>query len=272
MRLRLPSPSPALLLGLLLGSPLAAPACLPAPKVVEGTGSAAPEVAATPAPAPAPWRRLAVLGASASVGFGTELGRDDDQAIGLDQLLDLALLAEHEPPRLHATDLFFLNPTGWGELLIGQALEEEPSALVAIDYLFWFVYGGGKDEAQRLAELEQGLAWLGQFPGPLVIAEIPDMSAAVGKMLARSQLPAPKTLAAANRRIRAWAAARPATSVLVLAPRTGEGLIQDDQLHPTVRGLAELAIEALQALDPAGAADGDRVLADPAELERRAGG
>ncbi|MBC8328487.1 MAG: hypothetical protein ISR76_00220 [Planctomycetes bacterium] len=240
-------------------------ACLPTPRAAADPVLAPATAVAEPAADPAAWQRLAVLGASASVGYGTQ--GDGGRPVGLAEILDAALLVEHDPPAAHATDLFFINPEDWGRILLDQALAEEPTAVVAIDYLFWFVYGGKESEEQRLQELERGLAGLARFRCPLVLGEIPDMSASVGKMLARSQMPAAETLAAANRRLRAWAGDRDGTYLLVLAPRAGEGLIQADELHPTVLGLSGIALDALRAL-PGGvqAAERGDLLDDPEHL------
>jgi hypothetical protein len=88
-----------------------------------------------------------------------------------------------------------------------------------------------------------------------VLGDLPNMESAVGKMLSRSQMPAPATIAKANERIAAWAEARGNVILFPLAtlvedlkagrtivaggvefvPTAGR-LIQSDDLHPTFRG------------------------------------
>ncbi|RMH02577.1 MAG: hypothetical protein D6702_08440 [Planctomycetota bacterium] len=229
------------------------------------TGAAAPEVVA-------PWQRLAVLGASASAGFGIEAGGGP---VDLAELLDLAVLAPHRPPERQATELFFLNPEGWGELLVDRVKERRPTGVVAVDYLFWSVYGVKASEGERLAALERGLERLATLSCPIVLAEIPDMSAAVGGMLSRRQVPAPETLALANARLRSWAARRPNTVLLALDPALlAEPALQKDHLHPTLLGLAEIAVRALDGLDRLDGAPAptDTLLLDPEVLAARAAG
>jgi hypothetical protein len=138
--------------------------------------------------------------------------------------------------------------------------------VVAIDFLFWFGYGtmdakGGEidNEAERLALLEHGLGLLEDFECPLVLGDFPDMSAAVGKMLLPAQMPAKSTLPLLSKRVREWAAEREHVRVLAIAEvvqqlgsdgetrigrhafPAGTELLQPDQLHPTLEGLAGVA-------------------------------
>jgi hypothetical protein len=203
--------------------------------------------------------RVVVLGASVSCGFQAET--------------DLArALAASRPgraagPRSHADTLLFLAAAEHGPEQVRRAAAEQPTLVVAVDFLFWFGYGstnaaGGLlvSEAERLALLERGLALLEPLRCPLVVADFPDVSAAVGRgMLVEAQLPAPETLRALSRRVREWARARPDTLVLPLSElvpalvrhepvRIGRhlfaaeaDLLQDDLLHPTLEGLVAIA-------------------------------
>ncbi len=223
------------ILPLLLGLPALLAACALAP----GTASGPPA-----------WQRIAVIGASASAGFGTEL--EAGRAVLLAEVVDEALAAPHEAPRSFASEMFFLAPETWGPQQVAEAAAYQPTAVLAVDYLFWFLYGAAPDEEARLARLEDGLASLAPLRGPLVLGGIPDMSAAVGTMLVRSQVPAPATLARADARLREWTAARPGTVVLRFDPVADAARVQDDRLHPNLAGLASLALGALAAL-PGGA-------------------
>jgi hypothetical protein len=127
-----------------------------------------------------------------------------------------------------------------------------------------------RDESQRIATLERGLALLERFDArgiPVVVGDIPDMSPAVGRMLSRAQMPEADTIGRANARIREWARERPRVAVMPLArlvedlrsgtpftagrrswSETTDGpLIQRDQLHPTFAGTVALLARSEQA-------------------------
>jgi hypothetical protein len=217
-------------------------------------------------------QRVAVVGASASSGFGARVDLANGPTVTRTKadfatVLDATLTAEHEPVVGHASMLFFRNPTRAGPSLLGKALDAEPTLVVGIDFLFWFGYGSGtrqdpiRSEAQRLEMLEIGLKLLERVECPLIVGDFPDMSPAIGLMLSRSQMPKPETLEALNGRVRAWAATRPRVTVFPLATLVermrSEGaftvgghewpagssklLMQRDRLHPTAQGLVALA-------------------------------
>ncbi|MCP3902615.1 MAG: hypothetical protein GY715_03180 [Planctomycetes bacterium] len=237
----------------------------------------APVVRAADAPATqASTRRLldrvAVVGASASSGFGARVDLQRGATVTRSKadfatVLDALLTPEHERVTGHASMLFFRNPTKAGPSLLGKALQTEPTLVVGVDFLFWFGYGHGsrshpvRSESQRLEFLEVGLTLLEEVRCPLIVGDFPDMSPAIGLMLSRSQVPNTETLDALNERLRSWAASRPNVVVLPLADllermrsdhaftvgghRWPEGsatkLMQRDQLHPTALGLIALA-------------------------------
>ena len=217
--------------------------------------------------------RIAVIGASASAGFGCSMRekRDDGEYSGSFRLADMLKLACPDLT-IVTTDassgFFFLSPVANGAKAAKRARDFNPDCVVALDFLFWYCYGddapeGGplKSEADRLVKLEKGLAELATFEAPLVVGDIPDMSRAVGKMLSARQMPATETLAKANERFRAWAKDRANVRVVPLARMQQqlmeEGaleigtdrlvatkdapLLQRDELHPTPQGLAGLA-------------------------------
>lgn len=232
---------------------------------------------AAPRVAPAALQRLAVVGASLSDGYQV---RHDLAAV-----LDALVRAPHGPVTKSATLFFFANPleTGPGELELVSF--EDPTALVAVDFLFWYGYGTvnaeGKaivSEAERLILLEKGLALLDDFECPVVVGDFPDMSDSIGKMLIEAQVPAPETLERLNARLHAWAAEREHVAVVPLArtvetlragePFTIEGLaypagstarlLQADLLHPTQEGMVVIARLVARALVELGvAADAD---------------
>ncbi len=196
--------------------------------------------------------RLVVLGASASSGISLPGGLAD--AMGA------SIAAEHEAPLDVSSVLFFMMNDSSRKSLVKKAAEHRPSALIGIDFLFWYGYGDVAEE-ERVPLLEQGLAILDGFACPIVISEFPDMSPAVGLMLHASQVPTQKTLVALNARLKAWAAERPRVIVVPLVEtiaqmRAGTEItigalklpacaesryLQADKLHPTAEGLAVMA-------------------------------
>ena len=227
--------------------------------------------APAPSSAPSPLSRVAVVGASASHGYmiGMETG---GVPLDLAQALDLLIEVEHEEPFLAASSYLFSDPVRLGEAFVSAAHERRPTLVVAVDFLFWFVYSARQGEA-RMALLERGLSQLERFDCPLLISEVPDMSEAAGLMIPHAVMPPAKERNAANARIRAWAAERERAHLVplegfledlregeeielrgqTLAEGEGEGLLQWDRLHPTLEGLAWLAVmcadQAERALD-----------------------
>ncbi|MFN9125838.1 MAG: hypothetical protein ACK5WD_08405 [bacterium] len=262
------------------------------PSLAQVAPSPAPPAAATTAPTKTV--RVAVIGASASAGFGCvmrEQRGDGDYALGF-RLIDMIRLACPEL-EIVSTDMssgfFFLAPVKNGATAATRAADFKPDCVIALDFLFWYCYGddapsGGRlnDEAERLEKLELGLKELERFEVPVLVGDLPDMSPAVGKMLAPAQMPAKETLAKANARFAEWAKGRANIRVLPLADMQRQlmeeraleirgvrlestkqaPLLQRDELHPAPHGMAGLACavaaemkDALAAAPSADAAD-----------------
>jgi hypothetical protein len=209
------------------------------------------------------FKRIAVVGASVSGGFG--LPAEVGAPVVLGDALHAAVRGGHDPVLSAAESLFFLSPTAAAENTMTKVLPRQPTLVVAVDFLFWFGYGRVAREEERLGRLETGLAYLDRFSCPCVVGDIPDMSAAVGKMLAASQVPKKETLRRLNQRIRQWAKQRKRMVMIDLAAlmetlRTGKEarlgeyrgtrktLLQRDQLHTTLEGTAYLAVFSLEAV------------------------
>jgi hypothetical protein len=245
--------------------------------------SPAPVPAVVPSPALA---RVAVVGASLSAGFGLDRTLSD--------ALDASLAGPHGRLANHGDILMFTRPLRSGGEQVERALAGEPTLVVALDFLFWFGYGtigpdGGpmQSEAQRLAMLEKGLALFAEYEGPLVLADFPDMSRAIGKMLTREQVPDKATLGKLSERVRAFAKTRPKTWVLPfseLAQRLraerevrigrhtyppGAKLLQPDELHPTTEGLLAVGQLVLDELVQAGLVREDECLFEHEAAQRR---
>jgi|SRR5665213_1526951 len=221
--------------------------------------------------ADSPWQRIVMIGASASAGFvlSEPFGGTNTTKCKLNFYLDAAITAPHAPVKNLATSLMFMNPDAFAPMQVEAATNGNPTLVIAVDFLFWCCYGEGRTDADRAQRLEQGLKLLEQISCPLVIGDIPDVSSATNTgIIGPDQIPSPTALAAANERLKAWAAARPQVAVVPLAKfmRTvmdnqavtvhgqtlpagkTRGLMQNDRLHPTPRGDALLAISILDSL------------------------
>ncbi len=216
---------------------------------------------------PGPIARITTAGASASAGFGVftmkdsiigrvpggcSLGRTLKAAVG-----DSVVISDM------GTSMFFTAPHRFGRRIIERVNQNPPDILVAVDFLFWFAYGTiGADDAkmqtasERMASLDVGLDLLDTFQGPMIVGDLPDMSAAIGGFLSRSQVPSPKILNALNAKIMAWASERSRVRIFPLAKLLTElnaqepftigshrwettelnTVMQRDRLHPTLTG------------------------------------
>ena len=224
------------------------------------------------------WQRVVLIGASATSGMqdpnsssGTGL-----TYYGIQPYLDAALLGPHETVRNLGNRLFFFSPEPMGKRQVTGALKVAPSLVVGVDFLFWYCYGAVPEEEERLRRLDRGLAELETLKCPLVVGDIPDASGAAHGMLSPIQIPLRKTIESANKRIKAWAAAREQTAVIELArfmraaakndtikiqekqfDQTAS-LLQADKLHPTARGAAVLALAIAENALRAGGADAQK--------------
>jgi hypothetical protein len=242
----------------------------------------------------APWARIVIIGASVSHGFTASepFGGPKTKEYALDRYFNAALLAPHEPPQNLANAMFFMLPDDMGHAQIRQALTNQPTLVIGIDFLFWFCYGHGQTDRDRLDHFEKGLKLLEAVDCPLIIGDIPDASAAVYRMLSPREMPSPEARAAANRRLKQWAARHKQVTVVplaefmravaankaltmhghALARGTTRALLQNDRLHPSGRGCAALAVWVLDAF-MAGQPrlEASHVRWDPEEVWREAG-
>jgi hypothetical protein len=218
-----------------------------------------------------PWQRIVVVGASASAGFvlSEPFGGTNTANCKLNRYLDAAITAPHAPVKNLASALMFMNPETFGPMQIDAATNAKPTLVIGVDFLFWFCYGDGATDAERAQRFEDGLKLLEQIPCPLLVGDIPDASAATNTgIISAEQVPSDTARRAANKRLRAWAAAHPHVTVVPLAEfmratmanaaiKVHNGtlsagktraLLQADQLHPNPRGAAVLTLGILDAL------------------------
>jgi hypothetical protein len=254
--------------------------------VARAADSSVPAQAAAP-PRPQ-WDRVVMIGASVTDGYSAN--ETNYAKYRLSRYVDAALLAPHEPVRNLGHYLFFFGPEAAGAQQVAAALQARPTAVVAVDFLFWFCYGTGNSDAERAKQFEAGLKLLEPISCPLVVGDIPDASAAVGNMLTPQQMPSKAALAAANRRLKAWAAGRSNVVTVALSDfmrqatsnqkiiiqghtwKAGEtrSLLQDDMLHASASGCAALTVALFQAaygLPPGGSSAAPKSPPLPGEVQ-----
>lgn len=231
--------------------------------------------------------RIVVIGASVSRGFteAEPFGGEKSNLLRLDRYLDAALTAPHGKIINDSNHLFFVSVEKEASKQLDRVTRRDPTLVVGVDFLFWFLYGYPEKVGNRLELFDRGLELLSKIEAPLVIGDIPDSSAAIGHMLARPMVPDPETRAEANRRLAAWAATRPHVSILSLSafvessetnvaikagPLTLDAgttrlLLQPDRLHPTHPGCAALALAVMATLTDDGLKQ-EHVLWDPEKI------
>jgi hypothetical protein len=240
----------------------------------------------------AAWGRMVIIGASVSHGFTESQVGPKMTDYALDRYVNAALLAPHEPARNLAAVEFFLSPDEIGIMQIRQALTNRPTLVVGVDFLFWFCYGKGNTDQDRLDHFEKGLKLLEGLDCPLIIGDIPDASAAANGILSPDELPSPAVRIAANRRLKEWAAQHKQVTVVplaefmraasaneaisvhghVIARGTTGALLQEDRLHPSRRGCAVLAVSIFDTfLAGHPGSDAMQVRWDPDEVLQAAG-
>ena len=202
------------------------------------TQSVSPTIPPTPIVAGHLYDRIAVVGASASDGFGVSVRADAPpvdltakKPIPIRMNLSDVLRYAATPGRVimhhYSSGFFFANPGEIGQGEIYRALKIKPTLVLGLDFLFWYVYGTVTAEgkpmatgADRLSNLELGLEQLDRIVNagiPLVIADIADMHDAIGKMLSENQVPDVQTIENANTRIMEWVKARPLVKIMPLS-------------------------------------------------------
>lgn len=143
-----------------------------------------------------PLDRIAIVGASVSAGFGGTAFSDA-----------FAAAAKGAAVKGAADVMLFRDPIGETKNQIEQAVTFKATTIVALDLLFWDVYGSSDpswhDRAlgAALEELERARAagaWV-------VIGDVPLITTASEMLLPKQAIPSPATLDAANARIRSWA-------------------------------------------------------------------
>lgn len=213
--------------------------------------------------------RLYVIGASVSGGFRDGplfKAKEQGDTVTMQELLK-GWCGEHaEATTFNTTQMtrMFMEPDTIGAAQIDGALKAKPSAVVAIDFPFWFAYGavrGGSDEAKvRSEHLAKGLELLAKLQMPVLIGDLPDMTGAAPRMLSPSWIPSPAVLKALNEQLAAFVKEHKHVRLLPLSAvvktmktdgaelpladgklKTKPGaLLQEDNLHANRLGMAFL--------------------------------
>jgi hypothetical protein len=232
-----------------------------------GAGSAAAPVAAAIDARPArEFRRIAVVGASVSAGFGGT------------PLADALTAAVPGATITGAANVFmFRDAVADGATQIDDALRANPDLVVGIDFLFWHDYNG-VDRDDRLARQERGLADLDRARAAgaaVIVGDVPRIVTAAELMIPKSAIPPADDLAALNARLREWASTRPDVLIVPFAELAGplaagadvevapgetlsaRALMTPDGLHPNALGVwyvmstIDRLVEAAYGVPPA---------------------
>lgn len=221
--------------------------------------------------ADSPWARVVMIGSSASAGFVLDepLGGAETTRCKLNYYLDAAIKPPHAPVKNFASALMFINPEAFAPLQVTAATNNHPTLVIGVDFLFWFCYGEGNNDAERAARFETGLKLLEQIHCPLVVGDIPDASGATNTgIISVDMVPSETARQAANLRLQQWATNHPQVVIVPLAKfmrnTTADSaiklhgrnlpagqtraLLQADHLHPNPHGAAVLTLGILDAL------------------------
>jgi hypothetical protein len=185
---------------------------------------------------------IVCIGASASAGMRSKLN--------LARAMEEEIGASHVYYD-HTRRFMVLNPSGSGRNMVDQAKAKKATLVVALDFLFWFVYGGKKET--REAFFQRGLALLRQLDCPCLVGTLPYVDNGLGVLV--SHYPSFAEVARFNAKIRTLAnESEGRIKVIPLAQiyeaharkRTFGGidlvpLMNEDGLHPNTAGTLFLA-------------------------------
>jgi hypothetical protein len=143
-----------------------------------------------------PVDRIAIVGASVSAGFG-----------GLAFGDAFAAAAPRSKVDSWASTFLFRDPVGDTKRQLAQAAAMSPTVVVALDLLFWDVYGQASAawHAQALDGALAGLEALRAKGAWIIIGDVPLITTASELMLPKEAIPDGDTLAKANGVIAGWA-------------------------------------------------------------------
>ncbi|MBL9121845.1 MAG: hypothetical protein JNL80_18210 [Phycisphaerae bacterium] len=196
-----------------------------------------------------PLARPVVLGASVSSGErsalvgrmrpgeGESIPNDASlEPVGLAKAIDACIASTHGETKSFAESSMAFHPAESLARQVRLAKAVQPTAVFAIDALFWAAYGPAASSAERAARLKSCCESLGSIEAPIVVGNLPDMRGAVARLLGDAAAPSEVDRSALNRQIAEWAGHHPNVLVLSL-----EQLVEDIRRGETVNiGVAEL--------------------------------
>ncbi|MGJ8656338.1 MAG: hypothetical protein ACSHX6_07800 [Akkermansiaceae bacterium] len=214
--------------------------------------------------------RPVIIGASVSDGYDhtEKLGGPKSDALALDHYLQKCLQTPAANFANFSNRFCFIHPLGISHKQVSDALKAKPSVIIAVDQLFWQLYGNFSSSEQRLITFQAALEKLDPITCPLVIGNIPDASHSLNKMLAASQIPNLETVEKANQLLTSWVKKRKQTAIIDLASfmklsvsnkeiklkhitypaGTTKQFLQTDMLHPTEVGATAISYAVIESL------------------------
>jgi hypothetical protein len=251
--------------------------------------------AETAASAPEPFARVVVIGASVSAGYGLQL--DLKARVQLGDIVDCMLKGDSEGCLDLGSNMLFRSPASVGDTQVSKALEHKPTLVIALDFLFWFVYGsnGGSTE-ERIERLDLGLSLLDRFKCPILVGDIPNMAMALKgegpfgfPLITRRMMPPEEARLTINKHLAQWANSRSRVTIAplstflesvqagkILAVRGNKwdeadlaAMLQKDLLHPRPLGALSLLILAFDRLALSIPEASDRICWDRDEVYGR---
>jgi hypothetical protein len=198
-----------------------------------------------------PMARPVVIGASVSSGDGSVIVKSADpgsaavisggQAVGLARAIDACLTITHGEAKSLADPGMCLNPTESLRRQVNSAASLKPTAVFAMDALFWATHGPNTTPEQRTERLMACCELLGTIDAPMIVGNLPDLRGPVSRHLGDRAAPSEVERAQLNAAIASWAQLHPNILLLSL-----EQLVEDVRSGESVR-LGVLDVEARDA-------------------------
>lgn len=194
------------------------------------------------------------------------------EPVGLAVAIDACLAVTHGRPKSFADSSMVLRPVDSLNEQVQIASAVSPSAVFALDGLFWAGYGPAENFAERSERVRRCCELLERFKAPVVVGDLPDMRGSVARYLGDNSVPSEPERVELNRQIEMWAATQPNVLVLSLSrlvddvrkgvpvglgvtevdPKETPGLFLSDGLHVSSDGEIALATISLSAFVAAG--------------------
>ncbi len=219
------------------------------------------------------WEKPVIIGASLSDGFhlreyGIPFFSPRSKALGLHHHLRNRLGPVSGPIENLGNNWTFMAVESHGRYQARAAARMKPTIVVAVDYLFWYLYadpklrGPGLAKLSRMEFFEKGLAHLEQLKCPVIIGDIPDAASSVNRVLSKEQYPGSELIKKANKRLEEWLSNRPLAIKIPLktfhhqasenlelavdgratpAGKSRRKFLQWDRIHPTPAGADAVA-------------------------------